>query len=174
MTKSTVGRIDAADTGTATDCSITGATAASATAGTASAGASGAAPASADVSTSDAFKKAILAARNIVYTDPATPNGSGVVTMRILAAAGLVDVVKGKGTQSGLGPGRELIAMGEYEMGLFNITEITMPGVVIAGPVPAPFQDYTNYDGAVMANSANKSVAGAFLKFISRKSVSAA
>jgi molybdate transport system substrate-binding protein len=127
-----------------------------------------------DVSTPDAFKKAILAARNIVYTDPATPNGSGVVTMRILAAAGLVDVVKGKGMQSGLGPGRELIAKGEYEMGLFNITEITMPGVVIAGPVPAPFQDYTNYDGAVMANSANKSVAEAFLKFIAGKLVLAA
>jgi molybdate transport system substrate-binding protein len=54
-----------------------------------------------DVSTPDAFKKAILAARNIVYTDPAMPNGSGVVTMRILAAAGLVDVVKAKGKQSG-------------------------------------------------------------------------
>lgn len=127
-----------------------------------------------DVSTPDAFKKAIMAARNIVYTDPAMPNGSGVVTMRILAAAGLVDVVKGKGKQSGLGPGRELIASGEYEMGLFNITEITMPGVVIAGPVPAPFQDYTHYDGAVMANSANKSAAAAYLQFIAGKSAATA
>jgi molybdate transport system substrate-binding protein len=68
-----------------------------------------------DVSTPDAFKKAIMAARNIAYTDLAMPNGSGVVTMRILAAAGLVDVVNAKGKQSGLGPGRELIANGEYE-----------------------------------------------------------
>lgn len=77
-----------------------------------------------DVSTPDAFKKAITAARNIVYTDPATPNGSGVVTMRILAAAGLTDVVKAKGKQEGLGPGKELIAKGEYEMGLFNISDL--------------------------------------------------
>lgn len=91
-----------------------------------------------DVSTPDAFKKAVLAARNIVYTDPATPNGSGVVTMRILTAAGLVDAVKAKGKQEGLGPGKELIAKGEYEMGLFNISEATIPGVVVAGPVPAP------------------------------------
>jgi molybdate transport system substrate-binding protein len=106
-----------------------------------------------DVSTPDAFKKAILAARNIVYTDPATPNGSGVVSMRILAAAGL-------------GPGKELIAKGEYDMGLFNISEATIPGVVVAGPVPAPLQDYTQYDAALLAGTANKAAAAAFLKFV--------
>jgi len=119
-----------------------------------------------DVSTPDAFKKAILAARNIVYTDPATPNGSGVVTMRILAAAGLVDAVKAKGKQEGLGAGKELIAKGEYEMGLFNISEATIPGVVVAGPVPAPLQDYTQYDAALLAGTANKAAAAAFLKFV--------
>jgi molybdate transport system substrate-binding protein len=122
-----------------------------------------------DVSTPDGFKKAIMEARNIVYTDAATPNGSGIVTMRILAAAGLVDVVKAKGKQSGLGPGRELIANGEYEMGLFNITEITVPGVVTAGPVP--MQDYTNYDGAVTVNSTNQDAAAAFLRFVAGKPV---
>jgi molybdate transport system substrate-binding protein len=126
-----------------------------------------------DVSTPDAFKKAITAARNIVYTDPATPNGSGVVTMRILAAAGLTDVVKAKGKQDGLGPGKELIAKGEYEIGLFNISEATVPGVVVAGPVPAPLQDYTYYDGAVLASAANKDAAAGFLKFVTGKAAAA-
>jgi ABC-type glycerol-3-phosphate transport system substrate-binding protein len=45
---------------------------------------------------------------------------------------------------------------------------------VSAGPVPAPFQDYTHYDGAVMASSANKSAAAAYLKFIAGKSAAAA
>jgi molybdate transport system substrate-binding protein len=127
-----------------------------------------------DVSTPDAFKKAIVAARNIVYTDPATPNGSGVVTMRILAAAGLVDVVKAKGKAEGLGPGKELIAKGEYEMGLFNISEATIPGVVVAGPVPAPLQDYTNYDAAMLAGTANKDAAAGFLKYVTGKPAAAA
>ena len=122
-----------------------------------------------DVSTPDAFKKAITAARNIVYTDPSTPNGSGVLTMRILAAAGLVDVVKAKGKQEGLGPGKELIAKGDYEMGLFNISEATIPGVVVAGPVPDPLQQYTVYDAAVLANAANKDGAAAFLKFVTSR-----
>ena len=122
-----------------------------------------------DLSTPDAFKKAIMAARNIVYTDPATPNGSGVVTMRILAAAGLADAVKAKGKQEGLGPGKALIAKGEYEMGLFNISEATIPGVVVAGPVPAPLQDYTNYDAAVLSGAASKDAAAAFLKYVTGK-----
>jgi molybdate transport system substrate-binding protein len=127
-----------------------------------------------DVSTPDAFKKAVTAARNIVYTDPATPNGSGVVTMRILAAAGLMDAVKAKGRQEGLGPGKELIAKGEYEMGLFNISEATIPGVVVAGPVPAPLQDYTNYDAAVLSGAANKDAAAGFLKYVTGKPAAAA
>jgi molybdate transport system substrate-binding protein len=126
-----------------------------------------------DVSTPDAFKKAIMAARNIVYTDPATPNGSGVVTMRILAAAGLLDAVKAKGKQEGLGPAKELIAKGEYEMGLFNISEATIPGVVVAGPVPAPLQDYTSYDAAVLSGAANKGAAAGFLKYLTGKPAAA-
>ena len=116
-----------------------------------------------DLSTPEAFRQAINLARNIIYTDPSTPTGSGIVTMRILAAAGLVEVVKAKGIQQNLGPGRELIAKGEYELGLFNLSEVAVPGVVIAGPVPAPLQDYTFYDGAVFANAGDKEVAGDFL-----------
>ena len=126
-----------------------------------------------DVSTPDSFKKAVMAARNVVYTDPATPNGSGVVTMRILAAAGLIDAVKAKGKQEGLGPGKELIAKGEYEMGLFNISEATIPGVVLAGPVPAPLQDHTSYDAAVLAGAPNKEAAAGFLKYVTGKPAAA-
>lgn len=127
-----------------------------------------------DVATPDAFKKAIMAARNIVYTDPATPNGSGIVTMRILAAANLVDAVKAKGKQEGLGPGKELIAKGEYDMGLFNVSESTAPGVVLAGPVPASLQDYTYYDAAVLAGANNKAGAESFLKYVTGKGAAAA
>lgn len=123
-----------------------------------------------DLSTPEAFRHAINSARNIVYTDPSMPTGSGIVTMRILAAAGLADAVKAKGIQQNLGPGRELIAKGEYELGLFNLSEVAAPGVVIAGPVPTPLQDYTFYDGAVFANAGNKDVAGDFLTFVTGKS----
>jgi molybdate transport system substrate-binding protein len=122
-----------------------------------------------DVATPDAFKQAVTKARNIVYTDPAPPTGSGVVTMRILTAAGLVDMVKGKGRQEGLGPGKELIAKGEYEMGFFNVSEAEAPGVVLAGPVPGSLQQYTVYDAAVLAGTSAKDAASAFIKYVTDK-----
>ncbi len=125
-----------------------------------------------DLSTPDAFKKAMRTARNFVYATP-TPNGSGVLTMRILAAAGLADAVKAKGKQGGLGPGKELIAKGAYEMGLFHISEAAMPGVIVAGPVPLPLQQYSHYDAAVMAGAANQDAAAGFVKYITAKPASA-
>jgi molybdate transport system substrate-binding protein len=122
-----------------------------------------------DLSTIAAFKKAVMGAKNIIYTDPLAPNASGGNAQHILANAGLLDEVKKKGLQEGLGPGRERIAKGEYEMGFFNVSEATAPGVVLAGPVPAPLQMYLNYDVAVTRNAAAKNEAAAFVKFVTAK-----
>ena len=120
-----------------------------------------------DLSTSDAFKKYVTQARNIIYTDPTTVNGSGVLTQRILTAAGLWDAVKAKGLQSNNAGAKDLIAKGEYQMAFLNLSETEAPGVIVAGPVPAPLQQYTNYDAAVFADAAAKPEAVSFVKFIS-------
>jgi molybdate transport system substrate-binding protein len=123
-----------------------------------------------DLSTIESFKKAVMGAKNVIYTDPTAPNASGGNTQHILANAGLWDEVKKKGTQEGLAPGRERIAKGEYEMGFFNVSESVAPGVVLAGPVPAPLQMYLNYDIAVTRNAAARNEAAAFVKFVTAKS----
>jgi molybdate transport system substrate-binding protein len=122
-----------------------------------------------DLSTVSAFKKAVMRAKNIIYTDPSTPNASGANTQHILTNAGLLDTVKAKGKEDGLAPGRERIAKGEYEMGFFNVSEALAPGVVLAGPVPAPLQQYLNYEAAVLKTAGAKNEAAAFAKFISAK-----
>jgi molybdate transport system substrate-binding protein len=118
-----------------------------------------------DVSTPDAFKKTLAAARSIVHGDPAVPNQSGVVTMRILAKAGLLDAVKVKGRPATLANGFAMVAKGEVELALFNLVELP-PGVRLAGPVPAPFQDYTSYETAVLANGLAPAEAQAFIALI--------
>jgi molybdate transport system substrate-binding protein len=122
-----------------------------------------------DLSTIEAFKKAVTNAKSIIYTDPNAPNASGGNTQHILANAGLLDVVKKKGVQDGLAPGRERIAKGEYEIGFFNVSEATAPGVVLAGPVPAPLQMYLNYDIALARNAAAKNEAASFVKFVTAR-----
>lgn len=126
-----------------------------------------------DLSTVTAFKKAVHDAKSIIYTDPTGPNASGANTQHILVNAGLLDEVKRKGVQEGLGAGREKIAKGEAEIGFFNVSEARAPGVELGGPVPAPLQQYINYDAAVLKSAAARNEAEAFVKFISSKTASA-
>jgi molybdate transport system substrate-binding protein len=115
-----------------------------------------------DVSTPEAFKKTLLAARSIVHGDPATPNQSGVVTMKILANAGVLEAIKGKARAANLVEGFAMVAKGEVELALFNLVELP-PGVRLVGPVPAPLQEYTSYETAVLAKGAAPEAAQGFI-----------
>jgi molybdate transport system substrate-binding protein len=117
-----------------------------------------------DISSADAFKKTLLAAKSIGVGDPAVPNGSGVVIQRILAASGIMDTIKPKVKVVGLDPGQEQIAKGELELGLMNASEVRT-FVKFAGPVPAPLQDYTEYEVALTTKSAS-GAALAFAQFV--------
>jgi ABC-type molybdate transport system substrate-binding protein len=44
---------------------------------------------------------------------------------------------------------------------------------VLAGPVPAPLQDHTSYDAAVLAGAPNKEAAVGFLKYVTGKPAAA-
>jgi molybdate transport system substrate-binding protein len=118
-----------------------------------------------DVSTPEAFKQTLLAARSIVHSNPATPNQSGVVTIRILTKAGILDAIKPKARIADLAEGFAMVARGEVELALFNLVELPA-GVRLAGPVPAPLQDYTSYETAVLANGEAPVEAQAFIKLM--------
>ncbi len=125
-----------------------------------------------DVSTVDGFKRAMLAAPRVVYGDPAQANASGELIVRILAAAGILDAVAPKVVRyTEIVIGNEMVAKGEADIGLFNLTAIPYSvGVQLAGPVPAPLQLYTSYEGAVMVKSTAPSQALAFVKFMASES----
>jgi molybdate transport system substrate-binding protein len=118
-----------------------------------------------DLSTPDAFKKALTTAKSIGVGDPSVPNGSGVVIQRILAKAGIADAIKDKVKVVGLDPGQEMIAKGELELGLMNAAEVRS-FVKFAGQVPAPLQDYTNYEAAVTSRVASPGPASALAQMI--------
>src|SRR2546423_8355876 len=124
-----------------------------------------------DLSTVDATRKAILDAKAITYSDSSTGGLSGINAAKVLANLGLTEAVKAK-TKLPRGPanGQELIAKGEIDLGLFNVSEIPRaPGVVLAGPVPAAVQVYINYSAAVPATNAAPEPALALLKYFARQ-----
>ena len=119
-----------------------------------------------DISTPEAFRETLLDADSIALTDSSNPNGSGIGTEKILGYAGIYDEVMEKATVQGLGDGKSLIAEGERDLGLFNVSEATAPGVVYVGPVPAVWQLYTNYDVAIFARSNAKGAAADLIAFL--------
>jgi molybdate transport system substrate-binding protein len=122
-----------------------------------------------NLATPDAFKQALLAAKSVVYGDPTLPNQSGEKAEQILAKAGILDALKPKlRIVPGQAESQDLIAKGEVEMGLYNLSEIPEgKGLKIAGPVPAPLQIATTYEGALMSDGSVPQAAREFIRFLS-------
>ena len=117
-----------------------------------------------DVSTPEAFKQALLAAPSIVYGDPGVPHQSGEKIERMLAKAGILDTVKRK---LRIVASQEMIAKGEAAMGLYNASEIAEErGLSFVGPVPAPLQVDTSYEGGLLSDGSVPEAARAFIEFL--------
>jgi molybdate transport system substrate-binding protein len=110
-----------------------------------------------DVSTPEKLKAAVLAARSLTYTDPATPNTSGAIAGAALAKLGILDEIKGKTRHARLAVGGELVAKGEVELGFFNLSEIPK-GVTVAGALPS--------EAAVLSKGSTDQAATAFVKYL--------
>ena len=118
-----------------------------------------------DLSTVETTRKTLIDARSLTLSDARTGGLSGPNALKVLANLGIADVVKGK-----LKPtpnGQNLIASGEIEIGLYNVSEIPRAkGVVLAGPVPAAVQVYIVYDAAVPATNAAPEPALALMRYL--------
>jgi molybdate transport system substrate-binding protein len=121
-----------------------------------------------DLSTPEAFKQALLVAKSVAYGDPTLPNQSGEKAERILVQAGILDPLKPRlRIVPSQAASQELIAKGEVEMGLYNVSEIPEgKGLAFAGPVPKLLQVTTNYEGALMSDGAVPEAARAFIRFL--------
>jgi molybdate transport system substrate-binding protein len=125
-----------------------------------------------DVSTPDKLKAAVLAARSLTYTDPATPNTSGAIAGAALANLGILDEIKDKTRHASRAVGGELLAKGEVELAFFNLSEIPK-GVTVAGALPGPLQGYTVYEAAVLSKGSTDQAATAFVKYLASAPVAA-
>ena len=120
-----------------------------------------------DLSTPEAFRKTLLDARSITYSDSSTGGLSGLSVEKLLAKLSIAETVKMKAILRS--DGQQLIADGKVEIGLYNVSEIPrVKGVVLAGPAPAAVQVYIDYDAAVPATNAAPEAAISFLRFLSR------
>ena len=120
-----------------------------------------------DVSNVEAFKRALLAAKTVAYIDPASGGSSGIYLAGLFDKLGIAAEIKPKAKLKQGGYVADLIASGEAELGLHQISEILpVKGVKLVGPLPAEIQNYTTYAAAVGKDAKQPEAATAMLKLL--------
>jgi len=122
-----------------------------------------------DISTVDAFKRALLEAKSIVYNDPAIGATSGIHFAAVLERLGIAEAVKPKTVLWKGGYAAEALVNGQAELCVHQISEILpVKGVTLVGPLPAEVNKVTTYAGALLASSPTPEAARAFLAYLAR------
>jgi molybdate transport system substrate-binding protein len=121
-----------------------------------------------DISSVDAFKRSLLAAKSVAYIDPAAGGSSGIYVGRLLERLGIAAAVNAKAKLIHGGAVADHIADGEAEIGVHQISEILpVAGVTLVGPLPAEIQNFTVYSAGVGAAAKDPATARALVKFLS-------
>jgi len=120
-----------------------------------------------DVSNVEAFKRALIGAKTVAYIDPASGGSSGIYLTGLFDKLGIAAEIKPKAKLKRGGYVADLIASGEAELGLHQISEILpVKGVKLVGPLPAEIQNYTTYAAAVGKDAKQPEAAAAMLKLL--------
>lgn len=121
-----------------------------------------------DVSTVEAFKRALLAAKSVAYIDPASGGSSGIYVDKLLERLGIADQIRPKAKLKKGGHVADLIVSGDAELGLHQISEIVpVKGAALVGPLPKEIQNTTTYAAGLSASTQNKDAAEALIKIFS-------
>jgi molybdate transport system substrate-binding protein len=125
-----------------------------------------------DISTTDALKKTLLAAKSIGYsTGP-----SGVYLTGLFQRLGLAEQVatKLKQTPTGVFVGT-LVASGAAEIGFQQVSELsTFAGLDFVGPLPADVQQTTAFSSGIQVGTKEADAARAWVKFLTAPAAAAA
>jgi molybdate transport system substrate-binding protein len=106
-----------------------------------------------DISTAQAMRRTLLAAKSIVYINPKTGT-SGKYVEDMLSKLNILEDLRGRTTLVNEGYAVAPVGRGEVELGIHQISEILpVPGVKLVGPLPAEFQRYTVYTMVPLSDS---------------------
>ncbi|HVF28544.1 MAG TPA: molybdate ABC transporter substrate-binding protein [Pyrinomonadaceae bacterium] len=117
-----------------------------------------------DISSVEAFKRALLNAKSIAYLKEGQ---SGIYLAAIIERLGLTEALKSKIVRPDTDSVSELVAKGEVELGLVVITQIlTTRGVELVGPLPPELQSHIVFAAGVSTDSRAPAAAKELIKFL--------
>jgi molybdate transport system substrate-binding protein len=121
-----------------------------------------------DIGTVEKFKEALLKAKSVAYIDPASGGSSGIYVDKLVEKLGIADQIRPKAKLKKGGYVAELIASGEAELGIHQISEIVpVKGVTLFGPLPKEIQNTTTYAAGLSASTKEKDAAKELIEYLS-------
>jgi molybdate transport system substrate-binding protein len=117
-----------------------------------------------DIATVEAFKRALFAAKSVVRSKDGT---SGAYFEKLLDRLGIAEAMRGKIALGPSGRVAVLVAKGEVEMAVQQISELLpVTGTQFVGPFPPDLQLYTVFSAGVATACKEQEAAKDFVKFI--------
>jgi molybdate transport system substrate-binding protein len=129
-----------------------------------------------DISSPEALKRTLLAAKSITYSNPVLGGASGTHFAKVLDRLGIGSEMKPKTVFSKI-PGEvgQLVANGEAEIAVHQIQElISVPGIEIVGPLPGDLQNTIAFSGAIMTGTKEAELGKALINFLRTPDAAAA
>ena len=125
-----------------------------------------------DISTPEAVRQMLLAAKTISYPDGARGAAAGVSFDETLRKLGIFEQMQPRIVRAQGGAGAmALLAKGEVEIGLTFLSEIHDPGVEVVGPLPREISTPTALVGFVSTRARAPEAAQALLGYLSSPEV---
>jgi len=121
-----------------------------------------------DISSPEALKRALLAAKSITYNDPAMTgsSSSGIHFAKVLDRLGIAKEMKAK-TVLAKNDAGDLVAAGKAELGVTTMSSfMPVTGIDIVGPLPGDLQANTVYAAAIPTGAKNAAAAKALVNFL--------
>lgn len=121
-----------------------------------------------DISSPEALKRALLAAKSITYLNPADGGASGIHFAKVLDRLGIANEMKSKTIfapkTTAVGA---MVANGEAEIGVLQFQLLfAVAGIEIIGPLPGDLQDATVFAAAIMDDAKEAEAAKALIHFL--------
>jgi molybdate transport system substrate-binding protein len=120
-----------------------------------------------DISTPEAFRQALLAAKGVAYSDPAAGGASGVHFMKVIEQLGIKDQVLAKGKPGRGIPVATFVVKGEADIAIQQMPELLhVDGAEVVGPLPGDLQNVTMFAAGIPTASPNTEAVRALIRFL--------
>ena len=121
-----------------------------------------------DISTAEAVRRTLLAAKSVSYPNPAGGAAAGVSFDETLKKLSIADQMQSKLKRAQGGAGAmAMVAKGEAEIGLTFVSEMDEPGIDIVGPLPKDISTPTTLVGFISSHAKDPAAAKALLDYLS-------